>query len=164
MSSIRGQITLARLTGFCCVPSIAAMMKIFCVGLLISLIPGLAHFKSHAELANGVKVVVDESAITYGEIASDASVVAGELLRQYGRQPALYQQKIMEAEKDSMERAVQQQLMLHEYKVMGYSIPDSIIPSAGCYLRKVATTGKRPLHCATTPGEKHLPGVNRFAA
>lgn len=103
------------------------MLMKLCVLSLISLMGCLAHFKLHAELANGVKVVVDESAITYGEIETDAIMVAGELLRQYGRQPAIYEQKVMEARNDSMERAVQQQLILNDYKVMGYSIPESII-------------------------------------
>jgi parvulin-like peptidyl-prolyl isomerase len=80
-----------------------------------------------AEFANGVRVVVDESAITYGEIEADAVVVAGELRRQYGRQPALYEQKVREAVNDSMETAVQRQLILHDFKASGYSIPESII-------------------------------------
>ncbi|HEX5222328.1 MAG TPA: peptidylprolyl isomerase [Verrucomicrobiae bacterium] len=108
-------------------PSIAVMLKARCVVLLIALIAGVGHCKLHAEFANGVKVVVDEAAITHGEIESDVRIVAGELLRQYGRQPALYNQKVMEAAKDSMERAVQQQLILHDYRTMGYSIPESII-------------------------------------
>ena len=102
-------------------------MKKISFVLLISLLSGLAHFKLHAELANGVKVVVDESAITYGEIGADIIMVERELLRQYGRQPSLYQQKVKEAEKDSMENAVQRQLMLHDFKVSGYSLPESII-------------------------------------
>ena len=102
-------------------------MKKLCKCLLISLTLGLVSFGLHAELANGVKVVVDESAITYGEIESDTMILAGELMRQYGRQPALFEQKVVEAQKDSMERAIQQQLILHDFKTSGYSIPESII-------------------------------------
>ncbi|MFO1514504.1 MAG: peptidylprolyl isomerase [Verrucomicrobiota bacterium] len=80
-----------------------------------------------AELANGVKAVVDESAITYGEVELDTMMLASELLRQYGRQPALYQQKVAEAGNDSLERAIQQQLILYDFKSSGYSLPDSII-------------------------------------
>jgi peptidyl-prolyl cis-trans isomerase SurA len=79
------------------------------------------------ELANGVKAVVDDSAITYGEVEADAILLAGELLRQYGRQPALYEQKRSEARNDSLERAVQQQLILHDFKSSGYMLPESII-------------------------------------
>jgi len=82
---------------------------------------------SLAELANGVKAVVDDSAITYGEVEADAILLAGELLRQYGRQPALYEQKVSEARNDSLERAIQQQLILHDFQASGYSIPESII-------------------------------------
>lgn len=80
-----------------------------------------------AELVNGVKAVVDASAITYGEVEADTVMLAGELARQYGRQPALYAQKVNEARNDSLERAVQQQLILHDFEVSGYSLPDSII-------------------------------------
>ncbi len=92
-----------------------------CLGLLgISL-------SSFAQLANGVNAVVDESAITYGEVEAEALMLASELLRQYGRQPALYEQKISEARRDSLERAVQQQLILYDFKSSGYALPDSII-------------------------------------
>lgn len=127
MSSIPNPRPPTHLTDFWCVPSIAAMLKRLGIVSLMTLMAALAHFKLQAELANGVKVVVDESAITYGEIDSDAMMVAGELLRQYGRQPSLYEQKVREARNDSMENAVQRQLILHDYKVMGYSIPESII-------------------------------------
>src|SRR5262245_39113336 len=102
MSSIRNHSLLTRLTGFWRDPSIAAMLKKLCVVLLISLIASLAHFKSHAEAVNGVQVVVDEAAITRGEIESDVYMVAQEILRQYGRQPALYDQKLREAGNDAM--------------------------------------------------------------
>ena len=86
-----------------------------------------ACFMSRAELANGVKAVVDEAAITRGEIESDTAMLLGELMRQYGRQPALYEQKKAEAGNDTMERAIQQQLILRDFKTSGYSIPESII-------------------------------------
>lgn len=82
---------------------------------------------SGAELANGVKAVVDDSAITLGEIEADAIMLASELRRQYGRQPGLYEQKVMEARNDSMEQAIRRQLILHDFEVSGYSLPESII-------------------------------------
>jgi len=102
-------------------------MKLLRVILLASVAVGSSSAVSKAELANGVKAVVDGSAITYGEVEADAVLLAGELLRQYGRQPALYEQKVSEARNDSLERAVQQQLILHDFKVSGYSLPESII-------------------------------------
>lgn len=82
---------------------------------------------SRADLVNGVKAVVDGSAITYGEVEADTMLLAGELQRQYGRQPALFDQKVNEARNDSMERAVQQQLILHDFKASGYNLPESAI-------------------------------------
>jgi peptidyl-prolyl cis-trans isomerase SurA len=82
---------------------------------------------SRADLVNAVKAVVDDSAITYGEVEADTMMVASELQRQYGREPALFEQKFNEASHDSLERAVQQQLILHDFKVSGYNLPESII-------------------------------------
>jgi parvulin-like peptidyl-prolyl isomerase len=82
---------------------------------------------SSAELANCVQAVVDDSAITRGEVEADAILLAGELRRQYGRQPALYEQKFNEAVNDSMERAIRDQLILHDFETAGYSMPESII-------------------------------------
>jgi len=84
-------------------------------------------WSARAELANGVKAVVDEAAITYGEIEADTLMLVGELRRQFGRQPALFEQKLMQARNDTLERAIQQQLMLHDFKTSGYSLPESII-------------------------------------
>jgi len=95
---------------------------LLCVGL------SFATLAARAEFANGVKAVVDEAAITYGEIEVDTMMLAGELVRQYGRQPALYEQKLMEARNDTMERAVQQQLMLHDFKTSGFKpLPESLV-------------------------------------
>ncbi len=102
-------------------------MNVLRVLLWAWLVLGISTAVSLAELANGVKAVVDDSAITYGEVEADAVLLAGELLRQYGRQPALYEQKVSEARNDSLERAVQQQLILHDFEASGYSIPESII-------------------------------------
>lgn len=102
-------------------------MQLVRLTLLTGLFLGALSLAIGAELVNGVNAVVDDSAITYGEVESDTAMLAGELMRQYGRQPALYEQKVMEARQDSLERAIQQQLILHDFEISGYSLPDSII-------------------------------------
>lgn len=94
--------------------------------LMILAMAGL-HSASGADLANGIKAVVDDSAITLGEVEVETLMLASELRRQYGRQPALYEQKLIEARNDSMERAIQQQLVLHDFEISGYSLPESVI-------------------------------------
>jgi peptidyl-prolyl cis-trans isomerase SurA len=80
-----------------------------------------------AEVVNGVKAVVHTSVITYGEVESDVLLLVDEYRRQYGRQPAVFQQKIESALKESFDRAVQHQLILHDFNTAGYNLPESVI-------------------------------------
>jgi peptidyl-prolyl cis-trans isomerase SurA len=80
-----------------------------------------------AELANGVKAVVNDSVVTYGQIEADAALLADELMRQYGRQPALLEQKYNQAKIDSLEKALERLLILQDFKVSGYNLPESVI-------------------------------------
>ena len=82
---------------------------------------------SHAELINGVRAVVHDSVITYGEVESDVLMIANDLYRQYGRQPEVFQQKIEAARKDSFDKALQHQLILNDFKASGYNMPESYI-------------------------------------
>ena len=82
---------------------------------------------SRAELINGVRAVVHDSVITYGEVESDVLMIANDLYRQYGRQPEVFQQKLDAARKDSFDKALQHQLILNDYKASGYNMPESYI-------------------------------------
>ncbi len=88
---------------------------------------GCVHLASAAELINGVKAVVHTSVITYGEIESDVAMMAEDLYRQYGRQPAVFQEKIEAARRESFERAEKHQLILHDFEKKGYSLPEVVI-------------------------------------
>ena len=81
----------------------------------------------HAELVNGIRAVVYDAVITQGEVDADAALVAGELQRQYRRQPEMFDKKINEALAESLEKALQRQLILRDYVASGYQIPESII-------------------------------------
>ena len=80
-----------------------------------------------AELVNGIRAVVYEAVITQGEVDADAALVAGELQRQYRRQPEIFETKINEALAESLDRALQRQLILRDYVASGYQMPESII-------------------------------------
>ncbi len=82
---------------------------------------------SRAELVNGVRAVVHDSVITYGEVESDVLMIANDLYRQYGRQPEVFQQKLDAARKDSFDKALQHQLILNDFKTSGYNLPESYI-------------------------------------
>jgi parvulin-like peptidyl-prolyl isomerase len=80
-----------------------------------------------AERVNGIRAVVYDAVITQGEVDADAALVAGELQRQFRRQPELFEQKINEALAESLEKALQRQLILRDYVASGYQMPESII-------------------------------------
>ncbi len=91
------------------------------------LFAGAAGLELRAELINGVKAVVHKSVITAGEVESDVLLLVDEYQRLYGRQPEVYNQKINTALKDSLNRAMEQQLMLHDFETAGYNLPESVI-------------------------------------
>lgn len=93
--------------------------------LLASLLAGAT--SPRAELANGIKAVVHDSVITVGEVQSDALMLASELRRLYGRQPEVLEKKFNEALNDSLDKSLEIQLILHEFKTAGYNLPESYI-------------------------------------
>ncbi len=80
-----------------------------------------------AELVNGIRAVVYDAVITQGEVDADAALVAGELQRQFRREPEMFEKKINEALAESLEKALQRQLILRDYVASGYQMPESII-------------------------------------
>lgn len=80
-----------------------------------------------AELVNGIRAVVYDAVITQGEVDADAALVAGELQRQFRRQPEMFEKKINETLAESLEKALQRQLILRDYVASGYQMPESII-------------------------------------
>lgn len=101
--------------------------KVFKSILLVTLACCVLAANSRAELINGIRGVVHDSVITYGEVESDVTMIANDLFRQYGRQPEVFQQKIDTARKESFDKAVQFQLILNDYIVSGYNMPESYI-------------------------------------
>ena len=77
-----------------------------------------------AELADGVKAVVNDKAITYSQVQDFTMPVMETLQRQYAGQPDLLRQKYDETLRDSLEQLVERQLILHSFDVEGYHLPD----------------------------------------
>ena len=80
-----------------------------------------------AELANGVDAVVDDAVITYHEVNTLNEQAYDSLLRQYRNDPATLEKRMSEVRNDSLDILVKRQLILHEFKTAGYSLPDSVI-------------------------------------
>ena len=82
---------------------------------------------SRAELADGVKAVVNDHVITYAEVEDYARDAANALRQQYASQPDVFQQKLNELLNDSLDQLVERQLILHSFDTEGYKLPDSAV-------------------------------------
>lgn len=94
--------------------------------LSLLLVPGFVG-EVRGELVNGVKAVVHKSVITYGEVEADVLLLVDEYQRLYGHQRQVFNQKIDEALKDSLNRSLEHQLMLRDFESSGYNMPESVI-------------------------------------
>src|ERR1022692_609893 len=82
---------------------------------------------SRAEVADGIKAVVNDRAITYAEVEDYARDAANALRQQYASQPDVFQQKLNELLNDSLDQLVERQLILHSFDTEGYKLPDSAV-------------------------------------
>jgi parvulin-like peptidyl-prolyl isomerase len=80
-----------------------------------------------ADLADGVKAIVNDSVITYAEVEIFAAPAIESLRRQYIGQPDVFQQKLTDALTNSLEILVERQLILHDFDAEGYKLPDSVL-------------------------------------
>jgi parvulin-like peptidyl-prolyl isomerase len=81
----------------------------------------------HAELADGVKAVVNDSVITYSQVEDFTAPAAEALRREYPDAPDMYNLKLNDALSDSLEQLVERQLILRSFDVEGYQLPDSVV-------------------------------------
>jgi parvulin-like peptidyl-prolyl isomerase len=94
-----------------------------CAGLLA----GGAESGRAAELVNYINAVVDNAVITRGQVEAEVLMLVEDYKRRYGRQPEVFQQKIAEAFRDSLNRSLEHHLMLHDFESSGYNLPESVI-------------------------------------
>ncbi len=82
---------------------------------------------SRAEVTDGVQAVVNDHAITFAEVEEYTRPAVDALRRQYALQPELFDQKLKQALKDSLEQLVERQLILHSFESEGYRLPESVV-------------------------------------
>ena len=87
----------------------------------------LAPAVSRAAVADGIKAVVNDNAITFAEVEEITRPAADALRREYSAQPDVFSQKLNEALNDSLELLVERQLILHSFDTEGYKLPESVI-------------------------------------
>lgn len=80
-----------------------------------------------AELANGIKAVVHDSVVTYEAVESLTEQTADVLVRDYRNQPAVLKQKMDEMRNENLEKLLERELILREFKTAGYSLPEKVL-------------------------------------
>ncbi|MGA2029907.1 MAG: peptidyl-prolyl cis-trans isomerase [Verrucomicrobiota bacterium] len=80
-----------------------------------------------AELADGVKAIVNDTIITYAQVEDYAAPEIDSLRRQYEDQPDMFQQKLTDTLNDALEQLIERQLILRDFDVEGYKLPDSVV-------------------------------------
>jgi peptidyl-prolyl cis-trans isomerase SurA len=80
-----------------------------------------------AEMVDAVKAVVNDTVITYSQVQDFIAPTLDILRQQYADQPEAFQQKLNDLLRDSLEQLVERQLILRDFDVEGYQLPDSVI-------------------------------------
>jgi peptidyl-prolyl cis-trans isomerase SurA len=102
-------------------------MKSLCRILSVALLAFT--MSARGQLVDGIKVVVDDSLVTHVDVDLDmlGRGAVESLQRQYAAQPDTFQKKLAEAESDSLERLLDRQLILHEFRSL--KVPETILDS-----------------------------------
>ena len=93
---------------------------------IFALLSGLS-LPLHADLADGVKAVVNDAVITYSQVEEFTAPAAEALRREYPDAPDTFQLKINDAISDSLEQLVERQLILRSFDVGGYQLPEDYV-------------------------------------
>lgn len=79
------------------------------------------------KLLNGVIARVNDSVITWKDVQNRMTPDIPFLERQFGAQPQVFERKLSDLRKDTVEQLVEEQLILHEFKTAGYKVPESFL-------------------------------------
>ena len=106
----------------------ANSMKFFRLILFCSVAFGLApRAGAEPNLADGVKAVVNDTVITYSQVQDSVAPEMQALQLQYASQPDLLRQKAGDLLRDGLEQLVERELILRNFDVQGYHLPDSVV-------------------------------------
>jgi peptidyl-prolyl cis-trans isomerase SurA len=96
------------------------------IGLTVFLACGLAA-PLGAQLADGIAAIVNDSVITYEEVMALSARAIELYERQYGRNSAVFRQKVAEATHAGLTELIERKLILDDFKQAGYNLPESVI-------------------------------------
>lgn len=102
----------------------AGVTKFFAI--IVAALAGLC-LPLRAELADGVKAIVNDKIITFQEVNDSCAQAIDVLRREYAEQPDLYDEKLNETLNDGLETLIENQLILHEFETKYNPLPDSAV-------------------------------------
>jgi parvulin-like peptidyl-prolyl isomerase len=97
-----------------------------CAGIVLASAMAISP-AARAELATGIKAIVHDSVITYEDVEDLTDEPAAALRREYANNPQEFSRRLEKAREQNLQKLVGDQLILHEFKTAGYSLPDSVI-------------------------------------
>jgi len=100
-------------------------MKLFRFASLF--LAAFAAVSTRADLIDGVKAVVNDKVITYGEIQDFAGPSIDALRRQYPSDSPEFRQKFNDVITNSLELLIERQMILHDFETRGYRMPESYL-------------------------------------
>jgi peptidyl-prolyl cis-trans isomerase SurA len=80
-----------------------------------------------ADLASGVRAIVHDSVITYQEVELFSTPALEVAWRQLRNNPEAFNRKRAQVLADALEELIQRKLILHDFEVAGYNLPESVI-------------------------------------
>jgi peptidyl-prolyl cis-trans isomerase SurA len=92
--------------------------------LALALCPVL---RVHADMVDGVMAVINDAVITRQQVELFVAPAIESLRREYAGQPDAFDQKLTGVINDGLEQLVERQLILHDFDVEGYHLPDSVV-------------------------------------
>lgn len=101
-------------------------MKLWCTKLLVGCFLSFS-VAAQAELANAIRAIVSDAVITYHELQSLNEQTADRVVAMYGDSRSTLEKKIAQMESENLDKLVERQLILHEFKTAGYSLPESVL-------------------------------------
>jgi peptidyl-prolyl cis-trans isomerase SurA len=101
-------------------------MKQWCIRFALTSFV-VSALSAQAELANAIRAIVNDSVITFHEVESLNQQTADLVVRKYSNSRSLLETKLTEMQHENLDKLVEQQLILREFKTAGYSLPESVI-------------------------------------
>jgi peptidyl-prolyl cis-trans isomerase SurA len=78
-------------------------------------------------LRNGVAAIANEHIVTFHDVERASAQAVEGLYRIYRRDPAVFDQKRLEAMSDALEQLLERQLILDDFKAAGGALPENVI-------------------------------------